>query len=73
MRMFLLWPIKEYNMYAKAAPVAAPAVILPFTGGNTTLLVIASSMIALGVAVLVISVLIARKKNLTEIDFSEVK
>jgi len=60
-------------MYAKAAPVTAPAVILPFTGGNTTLLVIASSMIALGVAVLVISVLIARKKNLTEIDFSEVK
>ena len=60
-------------MYSKAAPVTAPAVILPFTGGNTTLLVIASSMIVLGLAVLVVSVLIARKKNLTEIDFSEVK
>jgi len=56
--------------YGKVVGVGG-AVALPLTGSNTTLLVIASSMIALGVAVLVISVLIARKKNLTEVDFTE--
>jgi len=60
-------------MYGKVVPVATGAVILPFTGSNTTLLIIASSMITLGVAVLVASVLIARKKDLTEVDLSEVK
>jgi len=48
----------------------APAV-LPLTGGNTTLLVIASSMIGLGVVVLVVSALITRKKSLTEINLTE--
>ena len=51
--------------------VGAAPLVLPLTGGNTTLLVIASSMIALGVAVLVISALITRKKSLAETNISE--
>jgi len=58
--------------YGKVVGVGG-AVALPLTGNNSTLLIIASSMIALGLAVLVASVLIARKKNLTEVDLTEVK
>lgn len=53
--------------YGKVVGPVAPAVILPFTGDNIVLLIVAASLTTVGVGVLVASMLIARKKNLSEV------
>jgi len=50
--------------YGKGAtPSVAGVAILPFTGNNDVLFIIAASLIALGVAVFVVSLVLARKSQ----------
>ncbi|HMH70445.1 MAG TPA: hypothetical protein VK502_03520 [Candidatus Saccharimonadales bacterium] len=48
-----------------AAPSVAGVALLPFTGDNGILFIIAASLIALGVAVFVVSLVLARKSRQT--------
>lgn len=48
-----------------AAPSIAGVALLPFTGNNDILFVVAASLIALGVAVFVVSLVLARKSRQT--------
>lgn len=50
--------------YGKGAvPGITGVALLPFTGNNDILLIIAGSLIALGIAVFAVSVVIARKSR----------
>ena len=52
--------------YGKGAvPSAAGVAVLPFTGNNTVLFIVAASLIALGVAVFGVSLVLARKNRQT--------
>ncbi len=51
--------------YGKGGSVAG-AVLLPATGDNSLLFILAVSLIALGVGVMVTSMLIARKSRVSE-------
>jgi hypothetical protein len=50
--------------YGKGAvPSVAGVAILPFTGNNSFLLILAASLIVLGMSVFVVSVVLARKRQ----------
>lgn len=50
--------------YGKGAvPSLAGVAVLPFTGNNSLLLILAASLIVLGIGVFTASVLLARKNN----------
>lgn len=49
------------------APIAAGVVLLPETGNSKTIMIIAASLIALGVGVLVVSWVLSHKKRNTEV------
>jgi len=48
-----------------AAPSIAGVALLPFTGNNDILFIVATSLIVLGVAVFVVSLVLARKNRQT--------
>jgi hypothetical protein len=48
-----------------AAPSIAGVALLPFTGNNGILFIVAASLIALGVAVFAVSLVLARKSRQT--------
>lgn len=48
-----------------AAPSVAGVALLPATGDNTALFVVAAALIAVGVAVFVVSLVLARKQRQT--------
>lgn len=52
--------------YGKGAtPSVLGAAVLPYTGGNDTLFIVAASLIALGVVVFAVSLVLARKNRQT--------
>jgi hypothetical protein len=48
-----------------AAPSVAGVALLPFTGNNGILFIVAASLIAVGVAVFAVSLVLARKSRQT--------
>lgn len=48
-----------------AAPSVAGVALLPFTGNNGILFIVAASLIAVGVAVFAVSLVLARKNRQT--------
>jgi hypothetical protein len=51
------------NYGTGATPSIAGVALLPFTGNNDTLFIVAISLIALGVAVFIVSLVLARKNR----------
>jgi len=50
--------------YGKGAvPSLAGVAVLPFTGNNSILLILAASLIVLGLGVFIVSLVLARKSN----------
>lgn len=54
--------------YGKGAmPGVAGVAVLPFTGSNNTMLILAASLIVLGVGVFVVSLVLARTSRQTSV------
>lgn len=51
-----------------AAPSIAGVALLPVTGSNNTLFIVAAGLIALGVAVFVVSLVLGRKNSPTSVN-----
>lgn len=56
--------------YGKGAPVPAAAgvALLPSTGSNDTLFIVAAGLIALGVGVFIVSLYLARKNRQADLN-----